>query len=450
MKKFSLSALLSVALLLAVRAVTAADYYIDNVHGSDANSGLFPDAAWSSIAKANEFQFAPGDRVLFARGCQWRGNLQLQSGAEGTPLYYGAYGKGAKPAIFGSTPLNSPVNWEPAGENLWVSWDKATAVFGKWDVGNIILNGHRAAFKKWRREDLKAQDDFWYDITGDKRIYYYSEENPGKKYIDVEAAIGRHVISHTDASYVIVDGLDIRYGAAHGFGGGNVAHYVVRNCDISWIGGADQNREGGEGRRVRFGNGIEFWGTADDCLIEKNKLWEIYDAALTNQGVGGNVESNITYRSNVIWNAEYSFEYWNGAESKTLNILFEKNLCYNAGFGWGHIQRPDPNGRCIMMYRNGAPTENFVIRDNVFCNATESLIRIDPCPENAGWPEKALILDGNRYFNDGGRPFYRWLGEEISGAQFDEFREKTGMEKDGLAAPPEKTLDQIKHWNHVY
>ena len=438
-------------LLTAARALAAADYYIDNDHGNDKNDGLSPQTAWSSIAKVNEFEFAPGDRILFARGCQWRGNLQLQSGAEGAPLYYGAYGKGAKPIILGSTPLNSPVNWEPAGEHLWVSWDKATAVFDKCDIGNIILNGHRAAFKKWRKEDLKAQDDFWYDIAGDRRIYYYSDENPGKKYIDVEAAIGRHVISHSGVSYAIVDGLDVRYGAAHGFGGGGTAHYTVRNCDISWIGGADQYREGGEGRRVRFGNGIEFWGQADDCLIENNKLWEIYDAALTNQGVDGNVESNITYRGNLIWNAEYSFEYWNGAGSQTKNILFEKNLCYSAGYGWGHIQRPDPNGRCIMMYRNGAPTENFVVRDNVFCNATESLIRVDFTPTNPDWPDKTLTLDGNRYFNDGGRLFFRWKNDvNYSGDQFDEFREKTGKEEHGIAAPPEKPLERMKHWNHVY
>jgi hypothetical protein len=28
------------------------------------------------------------------------------------------------------------------------------------DVGNIILNGNKAAFKRWTREDLKEPDDF--------------------------------------------------------------------------------------------------------------------------------------------------------------------------------------------------------------------------------------------------------------------------------------------------
>ena len=104
-----------------------------------------------------------------------------------------------------------------------------------------------------------------------------------------------------------------------------------------------------------------------------------------------------------------------------------------------------------MMYGNGAPTENFVIRDNVFCNATESLVRVDFTPDNPDWPDRTLILDGNRYFNDGGRLFFRWKNDgNYSGAQFDEFREKTGKEERGVAAPPEKPLERMKHSNHVY
>ncbi|MGI5832661.1 MAG: hypothetical protein ACOX6D_09075 [Thermoguttaceae bacterium] len=449
MKKISFASLIF-ALLLAARAAFAADYYIDSDHGDDKNTGTSPESAWASLKQVNEFRFAPGDRVLFARGGLWRGSLQLQSGTEGAPLYYGAYGKGAKPILLGSVPLSNEINWLPAGENLWVCSDAVVPAFGTTDVGNIILNGKKAAFKKWTKEDLKAQDDFWFDLTGDKHIYYYSEENPGKRYIDVEAAIMKYVISHTGSSYVVFDGFDIRYGSSHGFGGGEVSHYVIRNCDISWIGGGDQYKGGGEGRRVRFGNGVEFWGSADDCLVENNKLWEIYDAALTNQGVGGNVQSNITYRNNLIWNAEYSFEYWNGEGSETKNILFEKNLCYNAGFGWGHVQRADPNGRCVMVYQNAAHTENVVIRDNVFCDAINSLVRVCYCPTNPDWTTTGLTLDGNRYYNEGGRLFFLWLNEEFAENRFAEFQEKTGHEKNGVVAAPEKSIEHLKHWNHVY
>ena len=449
MKKFSFGLFLA-SLFFAVAAenLFATDYYIDSRYGDDKNDGHSPKTAWQQLEKANQFHFAPGDRVLFARGSEWRGSLKLQSGAEGAVLYYGAYGKGAKPIIMRSVPLSSPACWQPAGKDLWVSW--AAPDFGSSDVGNIILNGKKAAFKKWRKEDLTDQDDFWYDLKGDHRVYYRSQKNPGDLYIDVEAAVSQHVVDHSNSSYVVVDGLDIRYGAAHGFGGGNASFLTIRNCDISWIGGGDQYEEGGEGRRTRFGNGIEFWGEAHNCIVEKNKIWEVYDAALTNQGKEGNTEADIVYRDNLIWNCEYSFEYWNGEGSLTKNILFERNYCFNAGFGWGHVQRPDKNGRCIMMYRNSANTENFVIRNNVFCNATESLLRIDPCPENPGWPAAVMTLDQNCWYNENGRVYFKWLKVDYSGAQFNEFRKVSGKEKEGVDQLPEKTLDDLKHWNKVY
>ncbi|MGN1064591.1 MAG: hypothetical protein ACI4QC_04200, partial [Thermoguttaceae bacterium] len=49
------------------------------------------------------------------------------------------------------------------------------------DVGNIILDGKKAAFKRWTREDLKSQDDFWFDRK-DGRVFFYSKENPAKTY----------------------------------------------------------------------------------------------------------------------------------------------------------------------------------------------------------------------------------------------------------------------------
>ena len=128
----------------------------------------------------------------------------------------------------------------------------------------------------------------------------------------------------------------------------------------------------GGGRHVRFGNGIEFWATAHDNLVERRCLWEIYDAALTNQSSGPKTpQHNITYRNNVIWNSEYSFEYWNRPEdSETHDIYFLHNTCVNAGYGWGHAQRPDPSGCHLRFYSSPARARNIVVCDNIFDGAT--------------------------------------------------------------------------------
>ena len=99
--------------------------------------------------------------------------------------------------------------------------------------------------------------------------------------------------------------------------------------------------------------------------MEDCRIWEIYDAALTNQGDGTNTQENITYRRNVIWNSEYSFEYWNrGSSSLTRNVVFEHNTCVDAGYGWGH----DIQSSAIRVEGN-----NHLIEYNeVFSVVTES------------------------------------------------------------------------------
>ncbi|MCX6904770.1 MAG: hypothetical protein NTW03_15075, partial [Verrucomicrobia bacterium] len=155
----------------------------------------------------------------------------------------------------------------------------------------------------------------------------------------------------------------------------------------------------------------EFWSSAHDCLVEDCRIWEVYDAALTNQGDGTNVQENITYRGNVIWKSEYSFEFWNrGPGSRTRNIVLEHNTCVDAGLGWGHGQRPDPNGRHLMFYDNSAATTNVVIRSNIFCHATDSLLRLQGRDWTAG-----LTMDYNCWFQPRG-PWLLW-GKETIGAE---------------------------------
>ena len=293
------------------------------------------------------------------------------------------------------------------------------------DVGNIILDGSKAAFKRWTLDDLKAQDDFCFEKS-EGRVWFYSKENPAKVYKSLEAATMRHIVDHSNVHDVVFDGIDLRYGAAHGFGGTNSKRMIIRNCDISWIGGGDQYGQGGSGRRVRYGNGVEFWSDAEDNLVENCRFWEVYDAAITNQGAGENVERNITYRNNLIWNCEYSFEYWNRDEkSITENILFIDNVCLNAGYGWGHVQRPDKNGRCVMFYSNTAQTKNFVLKGNVFANATESLVRSD-----VDWtPEQPIFTENTYWQDDKELPYVRWRGENYLEKGFDAWREQEGQEK---------------------
>lgn len=70
-----------------------ATYYVDATTGG---------GDFTTIAQVNAHTFAPGDFIYFARGCTWQEKLTIgQSGTNGYPITYGAYGGGADPKIFG-------------------------------------------------------------------------------------------------------------------------------------------------------------------------------------------------------------------------------------------------------------------------------------------------------------------------------------------------------------
>lgn len=573
-----------VALSSTSMGATSQSYYVSATTGNDNNNGLTLQTPWRNLSKVNGTVLRPGDKVLFKRGDEWRGQLLPRSGSAESPITYGAFGSGTKPLLLGSVSSSNPEDWQHEGGNIWatkkpafsdvkiqadfptipwslsaeggaqarmtllekegkgllkivsgipgtapnhiqlynrglsikdgdyfvfnfrargtkpftirniklikqsvpwstygqsssadlkitsawtdytvrfkasqtatdgritiylggamppeselyfqpVEWKKVESVTPKvlsLDVGNIIFDhGKSVGIKKWKQDDLKRRGDYWYNADT-QQVKLYSERNPAELYKSIELALNRNIVNQGGKSYVVYENLALRYGAAHGIGGGDTHHIVIRDCDISWIGGAHQLTTA-SGVPVRFGNGIEFWSNAHDNLVEDCRIWEIYDAALTNQGSRVNVQSDITYRNNVIWNSEYSFEYWNGPrESKTHNIKFEHNTCVNAGFGWGHAQRPDPNGRHLMFYSNPSKTDAFFVQNNIFYNAKESVLRIDN-----DWTA-ALTMDNNNWFQSRG-DLIRFLKTSYGSDQFAQYQKQTKQDKRSLVVDP--------------
>lgn len=328
----------------------------------------------------------------------------------------------------------------PAGAMLWVeslSFAEAdpseTNARLPAEVGNVILDGVTCSAKiwEWHPRGPQQQDEFRYDEER-QVLEVYSVGNPALRHRSIECALTRHLIDESGASYVTYENLDLRYSGAHGIGGGDTHHITVRDCDLSFIGGGLMDLDG---RPVRYGNGIEFWGNAHDNLVERCRLWEIYDAALTNQNGGpGVVQADITYRNNVIWNSEYSFEYWNrpAESSRTRNIRFEHNTCVNAGGGWGHRQRPDPGGRHLCFYWSPAPAEGIAIRHNIFAGATDNAWY---APNYDRAQLASLEMDHNLWYQPEGTMI---LFESVSYdmAHFRDYQRDTGLDRHSLAATP--------------
>lgn len=264
------------------------------------------------------------------------------------------------------------------------------------DVGNIYFNNETSwGALVWNRSDLNAQGKFWYDVDNDL-LEMYSTANPGNYYSHLELSMDWDMISSVNKSYFICENLDVRYGG-NGFQATNTHHTWIRNCDFSFIGGANITGEYPPGRG---GNGATFWNGNHDNVVERCTFNQIYDAATSAQGIdnSGFEVYNLYFRNNVISNCEYSFEYWERENLTTAHdIYFENNTCINAGGGWGHSQRPIPNGTHLMVYANPAITTKVYIRNNIFSNATDQGIR---------WWRKedinTMVLDHNCWYQSNG------------------------------------------------
>ena len=283
-------------------------------------------------------------------------------------------------------------------------------------------------FKKWTLEDVKEQGDFWYDVDA-RRVYLKLDENPGEKYASIEAVLRPHccVCSGHD---VVIENLAFTHTGGHGISCLTSERVTIRDCDFDWIGGGDLGGGGGAGKRVRFGNGVEFWDGSIDCTVERCRFSRVYDTATTTQGPGQDVSRNLVIRDCVMFRCEQAFEIWFDHEETVLEgCVFERNLCVDCGRDWSHIQRPNKIATPILGYGLTCKKVDVTIRDNVFCDSSEYFIKFwhDRVREYHidnnvywVWPDKEHY-QGDKYFGFDAshkKPLLTW----------DEYRQTTGQD----------------------
>lgn len=275
------------------------------------------------------------------------------------------------------------------------------------DVGNIIFDNGKVMGEKVSQEDqLKRQNQFCYNEIENK-LEVFSKVNPALLFSSIECAITKDIVSLSNRQYVHISDLALKYGSACGIYGENSHHIEIDECDISFIGGGYLNWDN---KIVRYGNGITFYNTSHDISVEHCKIWDIYDAGVTNQGKkDGNKQFNIYYRYNTIWNCDYSFEYWNlYSNSETDNIHFEYNLCRDAGLGWSYKQEEMKNGIHVLLSNNTAKTSRVYIRNNTFQNAAKVTIFLSKEWSNL----EELRLDNNLYIQSP-NGYLIWHGHDV-------------------------------------
>lgn len=412
-------------------------YYVSN-SGSDENDGLSIDSPFKTVAHINSIKLEPGDGVFFERGGIWRETLVCARG-----VTYSAYQKNKdgtvhpKPRFYGS-PENGTggEKWTlvDGTDNIWQFHRKMR------DVGGIVQGaGERIFekvvphfrngvfyidssnevfdFKKHLTENLTFFSDIPYkDLKGvDSYGYVYlrcDDGNPGELYDDLEFITTGYGVYFPYADNVI-DNLCTMY--CHGGINGSllVVNATIQNCEVGFVGGHLQGYDvfgGTTGRPTRYGNGINFYGACNGYYVYNNYIHDIYDAGISNQySKGGTNEirnDNIVYSGNVIERCCYGIEYFMGvADTYAVRIMtnldINGNIIRDTGCGFG---RKDPSASAaIKGWDHNNHAQNFVIRNNIFCNSYAYLYHI-----GAAYDKWLPEFSGNVYVQKAGALFGRY------------------------------------------
>ena len=370
-------------------------FYVSSENGNDMNNGFTPFEAWKTFKFVNSDFIKPGDAVLFEKGSLWREQLLCRSG-----VYYGSFGEGEMPKIYGSVKSDKETDWILVSEKLWKYAGTCNISV---DIGLIINTDETDwGFKKFSLDDLEQNFDFYYNKENGGEVYIFADENPVKKYGCLEMGIRRTNIYFNDCSDIEIEGLCIKYTGAHGIQATLSKNVVIRDCEFAWIGGSLQMVL--DGRNVRYGNAVEFWMSCKNVLVENCRINQVYDAGITHQYAWWKCQEpfraedsdigmkNVTYRNNVIENCNYSFEFFLGSTNGCMeNILICDNVCRNAG-GWGANQRDDKNTAKHIKGSYKASNANekaVIIRNNVFDSSVAGCIR--------GLKDGIFVYESNKY-----------------------------------------------------
>jgi len=343
------------------------DTYYIAANGSDSNDGRSEAAPWKTIR-----QIRPGNTYLLKRGDTFYFPVKRVANdlIRDDKIVIAAYGKGEKPFISLYKTITADA-WVSVGINVWKVDLKDTANYTGYldntdsNVGFLKVGSQIKGNKLDSLNALKTDWDFYSD---DKYLFVYFNQNPSRLTDKIKITVNTHIISLSNN--MEVRDLSLEGTGGHAIQGVYAANVILKNIDINETGGSFLAIMPNGG--LRYGNGIEFWAGANNCLVESCSVQNVYDAAFTIQSTYPNSGfKNVVFNHNIANNNEQSFEFWVATpESVFENCKFINNDCKNAGFGWSHSVRPFKNSgvHLLCFYWNPKMT-GLTISNNKFVGA---------------------------------------------------------------------------------
>lgn len=339
-------------------------YYISS-RGENRNSGLSPRESWRIIK-----ELKPGNTYLLKRGDTLFFTINKVQNPTQRRIFIGAYGIGAKPvlSLYKQVKKNA---WERTSDKIWRIDLSNTSNYSGFlnqkntDVGFLKVGSQIKGNKVTSMNLLAKEWDFYSD---ERFLYVFTDNSPKADKNQILIATNYTIVQLSD-SMEIAD-LDLCGNGGHAIQGVKVKNVKLRRITIREIGGS--YLKGYRNGTTRYGNGIEFWKSADNCIVEKCDASQIYDAAFTMQSDDSSgIFNRIVFASNTANKNGQSFEFWNlNTTNGFRECEFSHNLCKNAGSGWSDDIRPDKNvGVHILNYFPSSGDRGMKIYRNTFIGA---------------------------------------------------------------------------------
>ena len=298
-------------------------YFVDSINGSDFNSGKSTSEPWQTLVPVNSTRFSPSDIIYFKRGSSWDGGLVItDSGEEGNPITFTAYGSGDKP-IFRN----------PGGQG---SGTKSVVINSDWViVEDLLISDANDAgiFISPLAEHVVIQDNEATNVGIGVSIYNSQYNLVTRNYIH-----DLHMVVNTpDGSDDFgAIGVSIAY-ASHN----EISYNSMVNClapSYDW--GTD-------------GGAVEWWGTSDDNYIHHN--WATGDNGFLEVGGGTAYDNRVAYNISIN-NGIFSVIHLIGQfASDVRNFRIENNTI---------IETANPSW--VVFGFDGSPSiDTFLLNNNI-------------------------------------------------------------------------------------
>ena len=299
--------------------INAATYYVDNVAGNDANTGLSTSLPWKTFAKVCNTSLASGSIVSFKCGQRFLATTSFNK----SNITVNSYGTGARPVIDGGggiIPTNGVTPFELSGTNINLTGIKIVNGYNC----NLSLNGTYITIESCNIDSNAVGTG----LNG----------NPGQIYSD---ATGNHItIRNSTISYgrggngYYIDGADnvlleydtLNYNAQVAIrvswgtsDGGTADHLTVRYCVVRFN-GTDPDYGG--------------YAFQDDGISNSNIYYNLFESDYGAYGCldlafeGGTAPHDNNWYNNTFITHGTGYAIQINTYTSITNLVFKNNIFY--------------------------------------------------------------------------------------------------------------------------